>query len=1105
MKAESEKFEYILGLDLGVASVGWAVVPCDLTKISVETLKMGSRVFKAGSTIDKTGKVKSPNEARRMARGARRNNWRQRRRIVKLFNILQKEGLLPPKACHSPMKRQIFFNELDADLKRRYFPNADHVTAQTFLYKLRAMALYQELDLDAVGRIFYMLSQRRGFLSNKKTDLNLSDTESEANSGSGKARSKKSKVKKEETGEADLGKVKGDIKKIDDAMKETGSATIGEYFSTLNPEEIDSRIRTRYTSRQQYKDEFELIWKKQREFRPDVYTGSLHKRIARCIYSQRRLKSQKSLVAKCELEPQRRCIVKGDPLFQEFRYWQKVLDLRVFDPDFERARRLTPEERKKLLAVLENSEKMEFDKIREALGFPKRDGKNWKFNLELDSKGADRFILGNRTRTKIRKTLEKTGAPQLPDEDIDRIASEILFYDLSSALAVKIQQLYPAFSEETSKKIADISLEPDYANLSRKAIKKILRYMQDNLMTDEELDYEKARSAIYRRKATETVDDILKPVAKALGDIRNPTVVRTLTEMRKVVNAIIRRYGKPELIRVELARELKKGSKAREEIFEANKKNEKERKDAESAIRDLLQDKGYPVTGRDILKYRLAEECNWRCPYTGDRITPHQLFGPDANFNIEHIIPISISLDDSFANKTLCAARVNQQVKRNQTPFECFGDKPEWADVLGRVEDFKGKFKNRKLALFKLEDFSDYNDLPSRLLNDTRYISRLAREYLGTLYGADSDGVDSAGTTRVQIALGATTSWLRNALDLNTILPKFNNEDGGQEGLEKTGDVRKKNRDDYRHHAVDALVIALTDANIIKYMSHYASECYDHRGRFLPRYFKYLTNECPYFRAIVKEVVDGIVVSHRVSRKVSGAMHKETIYGKISAVNNAHFHVVRKPLSKLTKEDIPNICDRQIRNTVESKLEALDNGLDKLRKIFASEPLFIDSDSFSQRKVPIKSVRVKVSGNAKRIGKSAHRRYVKTGDNHHMEIYAVLDDQGNEKRWETRVVSLLEAYRRVSRKEPVIQREFGPKTRFICSLSLNEAVKLNDGRIYRVIGIAEDELTLGLNYDARSRDEARKGNRLRLGTLQKRGVVKLYVSILGGKPRRSKD
>ena len=166
MKDESEKMKYILGLDLGVGSVGWAIVPCDLSKISEDTLKMGSRVFKEGSVLEK-GKVKSPNEGRRLARGARRNNFRRRLRVVKLLSILQEKGILPRENCHSPKKRQTFFNKLDADLRRRYFPDADHVTAQTFLYKLRAMALYQELDLDAVGRIFYMLSERRGFLKTK--------------------------------------------------------------------------------------------------------------------------------------------------------------------------------------------------------------------------------------------------------------------------------------------------------------------------------------------------------------------------------------------------------------------------------------------------------------------------------------------------------------------------------------------------------------------------------------------------------------------------------------------------------------------------------------------------------------------------------------------------------------------------------------------------------------------------------------------------------------------------------------------------------------------------------------------------------------------------
>ena len=105
----NDRIKYILGLDLGVASVGWALVPCDYSQISEETLKMGARVFEPGTDgkLDE-GKDESRNLKRRTARGVRRNFWRRRRRAVKLFNILQNAGLLPSAACHSPSERQTF-------------------------------------------------------------------------------------------------------------------------------------------------------------------------------------------------------------------------------------------------------------------------------------------------------------------------------------------------------------------------------------------------------------------------------------------------------------------------------------------------------------------------------------------------------------------------------------------------------------------------------------------------------------------------------------------------------------------------------------------------------------------------------------------------------------------------------------------------------------------------------------------------------------------------------------------------------------------------------------------------------------------------------------
>ncbi|MBP5621306.1 MAG: type II CRISPR RNA-guided endonuclease Cas9, partial [Thermoguttaceae bacterium] len=633
------RIKYILGLDLGVASVGWALGPCDYSQISEETLKMGSRIFDPGTDGNKIeeGKDESRNKQRRQARGVRRNIWRRRRRAVKLFNILQNACLLPSTPCHTPEARQTLFNALDVDLKKRYFPNADRVTSQTFLYKLRAMALDRELDSDAVGRIFYALGQRRGFLSNKKTEP------------------------EDEGKDPDLGKVKGDIANLEKAIQESGSRTLGEYFSKLDPEEIGSRIRARYVGRQAYKDEFEKIWEAQRQFRPDVYTDALKEKIFKGIFFQRPLKSQKFLVSKCDLEPSCRCIAKGDPLFQEFRYWHRVLDMTVFDPQEGRERPLTREEQDIIVNMLEDAEQVKFDDMREALGKPKKKKnlKDWKFNFELDAESADKVIIGNKTRARIRKAFKSTSAAQPGVADLDRIAAEILFYDVDSALALKLRQLYPTMSEETAFELSKVRLEPDYGSLSRKAINRILP-----LMKEKRVPFATARKELYGEELLERAAgkavDLLAPVADALGAVRNPTVTRALTETRKVVNAIIRRYGKPEFIRVELARDLKRGRKEREEIFKSNKDREKERKVAEAKIRETMgYGKDEKITGRDVLKYRLWLECDGVCPYTGKEIPLRTLFSKESPVDIEHIIPFSISLDDSFGNKTLCYADEN--------------------------------------------------------------------------------------------------------------------------------------------------------------------------------------------------------------------------------------------------------------------------------------------------------------------------------------------------------------------------------------------------------------------------------------------------------------
>ena len=1016
---------YTLGLDLGVGSIGWAAL-FD-TKLSDETLYMGVRAFDPGTDgdLDK-GKDESRNVARRTARQIRRGVWRTRRRIVKIFNVLKKAGLLPEGETSTPEARQDFLNRLDKELFATYFPNAARIEKQTFLYALRARTLDEKLTLYAVGRSILHLAVRRGFLSNKK----ITGAKSE-------------KENKEEDG-----KVKKEISELDAEIAAVGARTVGEYFATLDPMQYgERRIRGRYLGRSQIQAEFDAIWASQARFHPETLTAELRAAVYRAIFYQRPLKSQKGLIGRCEFEKTARRVEKGDPAFQEYRIWQRVLDLRLYDsPEtpFD-ARSLTPEEQDKVAALLNEQAKATFNQLRKTLGIkgkPDKDDKKatlWRFNFEVDGDG-EKELLGNRTRTKIVEVLTANNVVK-SDAEIDKIAREILLFENEEALARRLRKMFPDFDETTAKKLSEISLETTRANISRRAAEKLTAAMKEK-----RLPLQTVRQELYPDERHETVFDFLPPVFDALGDPRNPVVLRALTELRKVVNAAIRQWGKPASIRVELARDLKRGRKEREKIFFENNKRKKEREQIQEKIKAICGREARPF---EILKWRLWEECGGVCPYTGKQISERQLLGDESPVDVEHIIPLSRSLDDSFANKTLCWAEENREVKRNQTPFECYsGDATRWNEILERVRQFKGEARQSKLQRFLKEKIDE--DFASRMLNDTRYISRLATKYLGALYGA-VDGVepsatDEKGTRRIQVSTGGATAWLREEWGLDQVLAK-------------KGERPKKNRDDLRHHAVDALVVALVGSKEVQTLSK-AAQAASELG--LKRNFSNseiappstATGEA--FLDVVARAVDRIIVSHRVDRKISGALHNETNYG---AEENEGRRKHRKPLKDFTAAMIDAIVDPKIRQLVREKWE--ENGGDA--KKFESNPPFMTASD--GRRIPIKKARYWKKNTTKGVGRfklekqlgrplsekeqKAHKRlrYVETANNSHMEVYAILDENNAVKKWETKVVSLFDAYERKRQNEPIVCRDFGSGTRFLFTLALNEAIVFNGDKI----------------------------------------------------------
>lgn len=1052
---------YILGLDLGVGSVGWAKIPFDGGPISDETLQMGVRIFEAGvdGNLDE-GKDEPRNAKRRAARQIRRGFWRARRRIVKIFNILKKAGLLPEGETSTPATRQDFLNRLDGELFAAYFPRASRVEAQTFLYSLRARALDEELSLHAVGRAFLHLAVRRGFLSNKKI------------SGSGNEKEK-----------SEDGVVKDAIKELNEEMAATGARTVGEFFASLDPMKVGERVRGRYLGRKQIQAEFDAIWASQARFHPETLTEELRRDVSRAIFYQRPLKSQKGRIGRCEFEKTARRVEKGDPAFQEYRVWQRVLDLRFYDsPNApERSRALTPEEQDTVAAFLREREQATFSQLRKALGVKEKpDGKDkrstlWRFNLELDD---EKTLLGNKTRARIVEVLTENDVAK-SDAEIDLIAREILVFENEEALARRLRKMFPDFDEKTARELSETTLETTRANLSRRAAEKLTAAMKEK-----RLPVQTVRQELYPDERNELVYDFLPPVLDALGDPRNPVVARALTELRKVVNAAIRKWGKPERIRVELARDLKRGRKERESVFKENRKREKERERIQKSIREICGREARPF---EILKWRLWEECGGVCPYTGRAISERQLLGDESPIDVEHIIPFSRSLDDSFANKTLCFAGENREVKRNLTPFECYGKNPErWSEILERVRRFKGDMRDKKLKRFQQTKIDE--DFTLRALNDSRYISRLATRYLGALYGA-VDGNDGRGVKRIQVSTGGATAWLREEWGLDRILAK----DGGRP---------KKNRDDHRHHAVDALVVALVGPKEVKTLSE-AAQAADELG--LNRKFLNAGIAAPptangeNFVDVAARAVDRIVVSHRVDRKVSGALHDETNYG---AEEKEGRRAARKPLTQFSAKDVDAIVDPAIRELVRQKWT--ENGGDA--KKFEANPPFLTTSA--GRRVPIKKARYWKTVKTIGVGKSARtRRYVAPGNNSHMEVYALLDKNGVEKEWRAEVVSTFEAHRRLREKEPVVRRDFGPGTRFLFSLALREALTLNDGRLLIVRGIAEKQdgsqfIEFKEHNDGRSAQQMRqKGGRVGLALtssqFKAKGLRKLRVDALG--------
>lgn len=871
-----------LALDIGTNSLGWAIYELDENKKPKSIVGSGVRIFPSGR---KPKDYTTLNVKRRESRLQRRQRDRYLQRRKYLLHLLFKHGLFPEDKFSAKKLEQL---------------NP---------YELRAKGLDEKLDIHHFGRALFHINQKRGFKSNRKS-----------------------------TNDKEDGLIATSVKESRKAMEESNSRTYGEFLwkrfqkmeearKTPSSQEDNWVLARRpigatsketyavYAQRSMMEEEFNKLWDKQSEFHEKLKDKKLKEKFFKAIFWQRQLK--KPIVGICEFTKETR-IPKSSPYFQKFRILKELNNLAYFN-------------HYKSHSIIEMERGLEFrdhlienlfrKKLKVTFKLIEKEFKNFfkevddfvKFNLEANDRKS---LEGDKTYVVLSEIIPnwESWGLDIQDRFIELLegedeagnfmkGDEEVLEDLKN---FNDSQNLNLSKEDLDKCLKQVNKLPQsHCMYSKTALKKIIPYLEQGMLEDEAIPragYGHHSDRGYKGE----LQNRLPRYQKALKDhcvemnfnnklkknsptfrITNPTVHIALNQVRLVVNDLIRVYGRPAQIVVETARDLPLGKKTKDELNKKQKDNETRNNEA----RKVIEEFGGIDNRANRIRYQLWKDQKETCLYSGKKIKKSQIY--TAELEVDHILPYSKTLDDSFTNKALVYKTFNQK-KGNQTPFECFSSNEEqWTHILSNVPQYK-KWRFEKDAM---EKFNKNGDFLERQLNDTRYISRYMTQYLRRI------------CEEIWTARGQTTSILRTLLNYEA-----------------------KDRCDHRHHAKDALVIGLIDRSFVKKISDKAKimEVKDddpnpHKGRLesIGKSIKKNVLPWPSFKEDAKESIDKIVVSHKKSTKKEGQLHNETAYGISKGVTDFkklvdvfHYIDLLNVAGKLDK-----IVSDKIRNDLKKELE----------------------------------------------------------------------------------------------------------------------------------------------------------------------------------------
>lgn len=863
--------KYGIGLDIGIASVGSCIMQLDDNNEPIKILKLSSRVFE---TAENQKDGSSLAAVRRENRGIRRVLRRRRHRKERIRSLICR--------CMG----------IDNDYIGSIYSTED----LTDIYQIRCEALDRLLGKDEFIRLLIHFSQRRGFKSNRKADAKNADSKSEE------------------------GALLSAVKTNSELMQSKGYRTIGEMiFKDEKFSEFKRNKGGKCTNtflRSDYEKEIRLIFKTQRSFSNRYATEELEEGFLGILMGQRSFDegpgagkyagSQiEKMLKHCTFEPDEIRAPKAAFSFEYFSLLSKINSVKILSGSVKRA--LTEDERRIIKELAFKQKELSFASLRKALGLSDDETFNISYASVDKAKKKDpakpyaaRNEVEKKTKFNYLKAyhvFKKSYGDVFDTWNTSKrndLAYILTVYKTDVNITTNLSE--KGFSEDEIETALTIPTFAKFGNLSCKAMDKMIPYLEEGYLYNEA-----AAKAGYNFKADDKCASMYLPTrahippehrrspdqveAPELDDIVNPVVRRSVSQTIKVINAIIREMGEsPVYVNIELARELSKNHDERKKIENENEKNRKRN----DAVMERLRTEFHLASpgGQDLIKLRLWEDQQGFCLYSGKTISIERLFEPGF-CEIDHIVPYSISYDDSYNNKALVLAKENQD-KSNRLPLQ-YMNKEQADKFRVRVDTSSLRYRKKKNLLKETITEDEFSEFKQRNLQDTQYIGRFMKNFVEKY-------LLFAGKPRVTAVNGAATSYIR-----------------------KRWGIKKIRADGDTHHAVDACVIACTTQGMVQKISEYSkykengykgirykeSEYVDTTGKMYdinlstgelvdripqpyPTFRKELEmltsndparilRESPLPNYSGDEELKPIFVSRMPNRKVTGAAHKDTI------------------------------------------------------------------------------------------------------------------------------------------------------------------------------------------------------------------------------------